>query len=164
MNKKLITINGTSLAGKSTVCRELLKQTKSSAWLDGDWCWMINPFHVTEENKRMVDRNVSFLLRSYLFNSAIETVFLSWILDKDEIFDNILGPLKGMDFEDHRFTLLAPPETIRERAKLRGGCSAEWIEQTIRRQESYLKLSSIKIDGNQSPAKIVSEITAYLKK
>ena len=37
--------------GKTTTCKELSKKLQNSVWLDGDWCWMIDPFVVNEENK-----------------------------------------------------------------------------------------------------------------
>lgn len=46
--KKLILISGTMGIGKSTITEELSKQTKQSVYLDGDWCWMMNPFIVNE--------------------------------------------------------------------------------------------------------------------
>ena len=49
--KKLIIINGTPGVGKTTICKALNQNVENSVWLDGDWCWMINPFKVTEENK-----------------------------------------------------------------------------------------------------------------
>ena len=45
--------------GKTTTCEELSKKLQNSVWLDGDWCWMINPFVVNEENKRMVINNIN---------------------------------------------------------------------------------------------------------
>ena len=50
--------------GKSAVCRELLRQLTPGVWLDGDWCWNMNPFVVSEENKRMVLSNITHLLRA----------------------------------------------------------------------------------------------------
>ena len=45
--------------GKTTTCKELSKKLQNSVWLDGDWCWMINPFVVNEENKRLVINNIN---------------------------------------------------------------------------------------------------------
>ena len=42
--KKLILINGTMGAGKTTTCQELLKILQPSVFLDGDWCWKMHPF------------------------------------------------------------------------------------------------------------------------
>ena len=60
--KKLIIINGIMGAGKSTVNDLLLKETANSIYLDGDWCWNMNPFTVNEENIEMVLKNIIFLL------------------------------------------------------------------------------------------------------
>ena len=49
-------------AGKSTVSEQLLKETENSIYLDGDWCWNMNPFTVNEENIEMVLKNIIFLL------------------------------------------------------------------------------------------------------
>lgn len=41
--------------GKTATCEELLGRLPDSVWLDGDWCWMMNPWVFSEENKRMVE-------------------------------------------------------------------------------------------------------------
>ncbi len=59
MKKKLFIVNGAMGVGKTTTCKELSKKLQNSVWLDGDWCWMIDPFVVNEENKRMVINNIN---------------------------------------------------------------------------------------------------------
>jgi adenylate kinase family enzyme len=59
VKKKLVIVNGAMGVGKTTTCKELSKKLQNSVWLDGDWCWMINPFVVNEENKRMVINNIN---------------------------------------------------------------------------------------------------------
>ncbi|AJD25562.1 AAA domain protein [Clostridium botulinum] len=54
MIKKLIIINGTMRVGKTATSKELNKKLNNSVWLDDDWCWMMNPFTVNDENKNMV--------------------------------------------------------------------------------------------------------------
>ncbi|WP_418717653.1 hypothetical protein [Bilophila wadsworthia] len=46
MKKQLILVGGAMGVGKSAVCRELLRQLTPGVWLDGDWCWNMNPFVV----------------------------------------------------------------------------------------------------------------------
>lgn len=65
---------------------------------DGDWCWDLHPFVVTEEHKRMVVRNISFLLRSFLENAAIHTVIFCWVIPQEEIFAQLLNPLEDLSF------------------------------------------------------------------
>lgn len=64
--KKLIMINGTMGVGKTSVSTELLKMLTPGVYLDGDWCWYMHPFEVTEETKKMVLDNITYLLRNFL--------------------------------------------------------------------------------------------------
>ena len=52
--KRLIFVNGPMGVGKSAVCSELKRMLAPCAFLDGDWCWDLTPFSVTEETKAMV--------------------------------------------------------------------------------------------------------------
>ena len=86
MKKQLILVGGAMGVGKSAVCRELLRQLTPGVWLDGDWCWNMNPFVVSEENKRMVLSNITHLLRAYLNNSSYRYVLFCWVMDQPLLF------------------------------------------------------------------------------
>ena len=77
--KNLILINGTMGAGKTTVSRALQKILPDAVFLDGDWCWDADPFLVTEETKRMVMENITFLLAQFLDCSAYQNVIFCWV-------------------------------------------------------------------------------------
>ena len=64
--KNLIFINGTMGAGKSAVSRELKKILAPSFFLDGDWCWDMEPFAPGAAEHALVLSNIAFLLNSYL--------------------------------------------------------------------------------------------------
>ena len=64
--KRLILINGTMGAGKTAVCQELERELAPCAFLNGDWCWEMHPFQVTDETKAMVKQNICYLLSSFL--------------------------------------------------------------------------------------------------
>jgi tRNA uridine 5-carbamoylmethylation protein Kti12 len=49
--KNLIIMGGTMGAGKTATCRELQKILPRNVFLDGDWCWDMHPFVVTDETK-----------------------------------------------------------------------------------------------------------------
>lgn len=49
--KNIFLIGGTMGVGKTTTCRFLKEKLHNSVFLDGDWCWDMNPFQVTEETK-----------------------------------------------------------------------------------------------------------------
>ena len=94
--KKLIMINGTMGVGKSTVCNMLFKMLDNSVYLDGDWCWNMNPFVVSEENKEMVINNISYLLKSYLNNSGYKYIVFCWVIQEEDIFKQILDKLNAV--------------------------------------------------------------------
>lgn len=135
--------------GKSAVCRELNKRLDKSVWLDGDWCWMMNPFIVNEENKRMVENNIVFLLRSFLVNSSFDYVIFDWVIHKEYIFDLILERLNGLKFDVIKITLTCSEEALKSRIlkdvqkNLR---DEECIGRSIERLELYKEMDTEKID------------------
>lgn len=135
--------------GKSAVCRNLNKNINASVWLDGDWCWMMNPFVVNEENRKMVISNIVYLLRNFLSNSSFEYVIFDWVMDHEEIFEAILQELKDMDFELHKITLTCSEDCLRTRIKSdidMNFRSEDSIEKSIERLRRYDELDTKKID------------------
>jgi len=115
MKKKLVIINGAMGVGKTTVCSVLNKKLENSVWLDGDWCWMINPFTATDETKKMVEKNIRYLLRNFLTHSTIEYVVLSWVLHTDELLSMILEWVDDLEFDVIKITLSCSNETLKKR-------------------------------------------------
>ena len=68
--KQLIFINGTMSVGKTATSKELQKILPKNVLLDGDNCWDMNPFIVTDETKAMVLKNTTYLLNSFLSYSV----------------------------------------------------------------------------------------------
>lgn len=64
-----------------------------SVFLDGDWCWDMNPFVVTEETKAMVLDNITTLLKNFLRCSAYDHVIFCWVMHQQAILDQILSRL-----------------------------------------------------------------------
>lgn len=162
MKKKVIIINGTMGVGKSATCRELNKKLKNSVWLDGDWCWMINPFVVNEENKKMVINNINYLLRSFLTNSSLEYIIFNWVIHIEDIFDDILEPLNDLDFEIIKITLICDEDALKKRIlgdvklKLR---DEECVRRSVERLDLYKEMSTKKIDtSNISVLETVDKI------
>ena len=52
--RTLYLIGGPMGVGKTTVCQIMKRRLPRAAFLDGDWCWDMDPFVVTEETKAMV--------------------------------------------------------------------------------------------------------------
>lgn len=113
--KTLYLIGGTMGVGKTTVCRELKNQLHRSVFLDGDWCWDMNPFVVTEETKAMVLDNVTALLGNFLRCSAYDHVIFSWVMHQQSIVDTILGRLDLTDVKVVSVSLVCSREALLQR-------------------------------------------------
>ena len=147
MKKQLILVGGAMGVGKSAVCRELLRQLTPGVWLDGDWCWNMNPFVVSEENKRMVLSNITHLLRAYLNNSSYRYVLFCWVMDQPLLFEAVLGPLRDIPFTLHSFSLVCTEQALRERLErdVRDGIrEADVIPRSLRRLPVYAALPTCK--------------------
>ena len=66
MIKKLILISGSPCVGKTSVGTRLFESYDNSAYLDGDWCWCVHPFSVSDSRLRNGDRSMSFVISNYL--------------------------------------------------------------------------------------------------
>lgn len=100
--------------GKTTICKILYKKLNNSVWLDGDWCWMMNPFKVTEENKRMAEDNITYLLNNFLENPDFEYVIFSWVMHNENIFDVLLEKLQKNEFQRYKISLVCSPEELKK--------------------------------------------------
>ncbi|MCT4564171.1 MAG: AAA family ATPase [Maledivibacter sp.] len=149
MNKKLIIINGTTGVGKSATCKELYKKLEGSVWLDGDWCWMMNPFIVNQENKKMIEENITYLLRNYLTNSSFKYVIFNWVIHSEEIFNTLLERLNDLEFNIIKITLICSDKSLKSRIMkdikndLRNEKS---IDKSLGRLQLYKNMDTIKID------------------
>lgn len=166
--KKLILVNGTMGVGKTTVCKLLLKELQPSVFLDGDWCWNMNPFVVNEENKDMVIRNIVFLLKSFLNNSGYEYILFCWVIHQKEIFEQILQPLSDCEFELHKVTLTCSEDSLRCRLQkdIDGGLrDSDVLERSIQRIPLYVNMDTEKIDvSGITPEQTAEQIIRLLSK
>ena len=100
--KNLIFINGTMGAGKSAVSRELKKILAPSFFLDGDWCWDMEPFVPGAAERALVLRNIAFLLNNYLAFDGRGNVIFCWVMHKRAVVEDLLARL---DLSGARFFL-----------------------------------------------------------
>lgn len=154
--KRLILLNGTMGVGKTTTSRALQQLLPNSVFLDGDWCWDMNPFIVTEETKAMVLCNIHFLLNSFLHCSVYDNIIFCWVMDEQSIIDSVLS---GLDLECctyQIFSLVANQVSLEKRLNedvKKGIRTAEILERSIARINKYQHLSTEKVDVSNRTAK-----------
>lgn len=154
--KKVVMINGTMGVGKTATCRELQKLLPNNVFLDGDWCWDMRPFVVTEETKSMVMKNIAFLLNSFLHCAAYETIIFCWVMHEQSILDEVLSLLDTADADVRVFSLMASREALEKRleADVRNGLrTADVIGRSVERIKQYDALRTEKVDVSSVTAK-----------
>jgi ABC-type cobalamin/Fe3+-siderophores transport system ATPase subunit len=114
---KLITIGGAPGVGKSTVAKILLNQMDNSVWLDGDDLWRMHPFVVDSIKEEMVEKNIQYVLQSFL-ETGFSFIIFSWVLHDNSIVKRILSTLGKFTFDLRLFTLLCDEDTLKSRITL----------------------------------------------
>ncbi|AKI97648.1 AAA family ATPase [Kosmotoga pacifica] len=159
--KELIIINGPPGIGKSTISSRLLQMLEDSVWLDGDWCWMMNPWVVNEETKEIALKNITFCLNIFLKSKSYKRIIFSWVMHKKEIFDDVLSRLDGIPFKKHMITLMASPEALENRMKA-GGRKEEKIKSALKSLPLYHELNTTIIDTSNKSVDETLEILLEL--
>jgi chloramphenicol 3-O-phosphotransferase len=118
--KKLILLSGSPCVGKTTIGQHLFEQYQNSAYLDGDWCWCVNPFSTKDLRLRNGDKSMSFVLSNYLHSEFEYVFFTSVVLTDPKIRENILNDITATNYKVIGFTLTCSEETLVKRHDQRG--------------------------------------------
>lgn len=162
MKKKLIIINGVMGIGKTTICKELYKKLENSFWLDGDSCWMMNPFIVNEENKKMVLDNITYILNNFLKNSSTKYVVFNWVIPTDDVMNDVLGRIDVADISIYKITLMSSKDELVKRIgkDIKLGLRDKGnIKRSLERFDLYHNMNTQKLDTSKKTVEnIVQEI------
>lgn len=147
--KNIYLIGGTMGVGKTTTCQIIKNKLNNCVFLDGDWCWDMHPFQVTEETKQMVLENICFLLNSFIKCSAYENIVFCWVMHEQIIIDYIVSRLDTSDCKVHSISLVCSEQALQ--ARLRKDVDAgirteDVIRRSIERIPFYKKLNTYKVD------------------
>ena len=146
---KLYMIGGTMGVGKTSACQILKQKLDNSVFLDGDWCWDMHPFQVTQETKKMVLENIAFLLNNFIQCSAYENIIFCWVMHEQDIIDDILSRLDTAGCQIRSISFVCSQEALRARLQKdvnMGIRTADVIPRSLERVSMYEKLDSVKID------------------
>lgn len=166
--KRLYLIGGTMGVGKTAACRCLNARLERSVFLDGDWCWMMHPFTVTQETKAMAMDNIAHLLKSFLRCSAIDHIVFCWVMHEQAIIDDLLARLPLGDAEVVPISLMCSRAALTERLQLdidAGLRAPDVLERSLARLPLYDALRTVKLDTTGlSPEQAAEAILALNEK
>lgn len=135
--------------GKTSTCRIMKQKLENSVFLDGDWCWDMHPFQVTEETKRMVIENIVFLLNNFIHCSAYEHIIFCWVMHEQKTIDDILAKLDTDGCEVHMVSLVCSCTALENRLQKdvdEGIRGEDVIARSLSRLCLYEELNTVKID------------------
>ena len=169
--KQLYLIGGPMGVGKTAVSRRLAAMLERSVLLDGDWCWMMHPFAVTDETKAMVMDNIAHLLGNFLRCSAIDHVVFGWVMHEQAIIDGLLARLPLRDVQVIAVSLVCTPDALAARigrdvaAGLR---TPDVLARSLSRLPLYDALNTARLDTTrltpEETARAIRELSSAYQK
>lgn len=110
--KKLLFICGPNGIGKTTICKEIIRNLPKSAYVDSDPCRFMNPFILNGETIPTIAKNISDLLTNYIDCTVIETVIFSYGFHgkRREVFDIVMKTVSEREFNFIPFLLTCSKE------------------------------------------------------
>lgn len=152
--KTLYMVGGTMGVGKTTTCTLLRDSLDKCAFLDGDWCWSMHPFVVSEETKALVEDNICHILNGFLRCSAFDSVVFCWVMHDQSILDGLLKRLNLRDVRVVSVSLVCSEDALRQRL-IRdveaGRRTPDVIARSVQRLKLYDLLDTVKLDVSAMP-------------
>ena len=153
--KRIYLIGGAMGVGKTTVCQLLKKKLDNAVFLDGDWCWDADPFHVTDETKVMVLDNICHLLNNFIRCGAYENIIFCWVMHEQTIIDSITSRLDLSGCEMRSISLICCEDALKQRLQKdidAGIRDIKAVARSLQRLPQYSDLNTIKIDVSKLSA------------
>jgi len=159
--KNLIFINGTMGVGKTATSKELQRLLPKCVFLDGDWCWDMLPFVVTDETKTMVVDNISHLLNNFISCTEYENIVFCWVMDEQIILDDVLSRLDKQDCTLFKFSIVCSEQALIARITKDielGIRTQDVIKKSVPRLNNYFNMDCEIIDVSEISAKQAAAI------
>lgn len=159
--KNLIIINGTMGVGKTTTSKALKNMLSNCVFLDGDWCWDMSPFIVTDETKEMVLDNITHLLKNFISCSEYENIIFCWVMHEEAIINEILSRLNKDECKLYKFSIVCSEQSLISRIRKdinKGIREKDIIERSVPRLKEYFTMDTKKIDVSDISAKEAAQI------
>lgn len=143
--KHVYLIGGPMGIGKSTICNQLNQDLDHSVFLDGDWCWNMDPFVVNQDTKNMVLDNITHCLNNFIHTPGIENIIFCWVMHKQDIINQIIQKLDTEGVDIHLISLICEKEELIKRMLI-DRRDNQTIRKSLRYLELYKDLDTQKID------------------
>ena len=143
--KHVYLIGGPMGIGKSTICNQLNQDLDHSVFLDGDWCWNMDPFIVNQDTKNMVLDNITHCLNNFIHTPGIENIIFCWVMHKQDIIDQIIQKLDTEGVDIHLISLICEKEELIKRMLI-DRRDNQSIRKSLQYLELYKDLDTQKID------------------
>lgn len=143
--KHVYLISGPMGIGKSTICNQLNQDLDHSVFLDGDWCWNMDPFIVNQDTKNMVLDNITHCLNNFIHTPGIENIIFCWVMHKQDIIDQIIQKLDTEGVDIHLISLICEKEELIKRMLI-DRRDNQTIRKSLQYLEFYKDLDTQKID------------------
>lgn len=143
--KHVYLIGGPMGIGKSTICNQLNQDLDHSVFLDGDWCWNMDPFVVNQDTKNMVLDNITHCLNNFIHTPGIENIIFCWVMHKQDIIDQIVQQLDTEGVDIHLISLICEKEELIKRMLI-DRRDNQTIRKSLQYLEFYKDLDTQKID------------------
>lgn len=144
--KNLILITGTIGVGKSTVSHMLSSLIEPAAYIDGEWCWSIQPQRPDQETQLA---NIAGLLTNYLRSDLVENIILDWTVYDEALIAALMDKLSGERFTLHKFTLICSEATLRSRLVYditAGRRDASVVAESVAKMPLFEQMTTDKIE------------------
>lgn len=164
--KNIFFINGTMGVGKTATSRELQKLLPKAVFLDGDWCWDMNPFIVTEETRKMVEDNICYILNNFLKCSEYENIIFCWVMHKEYVIESLITRLNLQNAILYKISLICSEQSLVDRLTRdvdNGIRAKDIIANSVLRLNNYALMNTIKIDvSNINAEQAAKQIITYI--
>ena len=151
--------------GKSSVSKQLNKVMDNSVYLDGDWCWMADPFVVTEETKNMVTDNICHMLNNFIACSQYENIIFCWVMDYESIYESIATKLNTENCKIWRFTICCDEYTLKQRVENDTLQEGRNFNRSLERVPRFNMMNTIKIyNDNMTPLQTAEKLKEIINK
>ena len=139
-------IGGPMGAGKTTIGQALKNRLPNCAFLDGDWCWDMHPFCVTEAKKKLVLDNICHVLSNFIACNEFENVIFCWVLHEQSTIDEILSRLELNEWKLISVSLICTESELVSRLQRdidAGIRSSDVIARSLERLQHYSGIDSV---------------------